>query len=393
MKIKICLIFCILFISVNSMFGQVKKNVKKPKSKTRIINTTNNSPIRKIDFKNITLQNIGAGKRTVTFKNGISSVISKDEEFFEDFEINMDVKSIKYVDFDNDGNDEAVLEIASRVELRVGAYWENDYIVESYKDGKLTILFHETRYKPESFELQGHKLVMKASVGTEDDPNCCPSLIETSIYEWQIDKFVLLSKTLTPTNQKTAGANRATTTKKAIESEIRKVDFRNFTYTNVKNPDEENVDVKVSKGKYIKGDQGSYDSWDFLINEIVYGDITNDGQEDALIRATLTKYGGSNPASSDTAYFFLYTFENEQPTQTSIIDFWNDYEPFSSFQSGCEELTLGSKIKTISNGKVTLNLLITGIECLHKGFTITANYTWKDNKLNLIGKPIKERTK
>jgi len=351
-----------------------------------------NLPIRKIDFKNATFKNVGLGKRTVIFRNGVSSEISKDVDFFEDSEVNTEITLITFVDFDKDRNDEVVIKVSSRVELKASAYWEEDYFVSAYKDGKLTQIFHETRYKPKSFEVQGNKLVMKASVAAENDPNCCPSLTETSVYEWQNGKFILLSKTVLPTNQKTT--TKATTTPNtATQSSIRKVDFRNFTYTNVKHPDDALLDITVSKGKYIKGDQGSYNSWDFVINEVIYGDITNDGQEDALIRATLTTYGSSNPASLDSAYFFLYTSENGTPTRIMDFDVWKDYEPFSNFQNGCEELILGAKIKAVSTGKATLNLLITGIECPHKGFTITSNYTWKDNKMILVGKPIKTRTR
>ncbi|HBF12068.1 MAG TPA: hypothetical protein DDW49_01550 [Deltaproteobacteria bacterium] len=90
---------------------------------------------------------------------------------------------------------------------------------------------------------------------------------------------------------------------------IRKVDFRNFTYGEVCTAGEKNISVK--NGIYFKDppdDPEKIHFVDFEIIKIVYGDITRDGLEDAVI-VTFCNTGGTGQFTNG----LLYTLDKGQP--------------------------------------------------------------------------------
>jgi outer membrane protein OmpA-like peptidoglycan-associated protein len=75
------------------------------------------------------------------------------------------------------------------------------------------------------------------------------------------------------------------------ESGIRRIDFKNYTYEYSESK------IKVRNGKW----KGKYPGEYFNVDKIVYGDVTGDGQEEAIV-ITSSSGGGSGNFSGATVY-------------------------------------------------------------------------------------------
>ena len=104
--------------------------------------------------------------------------------------------AVKYLDFDRDGNEEALITIAfgRRAE---GAYSE-EYFVYAQSNGSLRQVFRQSREKPQRMRINGLSIILTAPFWKTDDPGCCPSVIETAAYRWRGGGFVRISRQLRP---------------------------------------------------------------------------------------------------------------------------------------------------------------------------------------------------
>jgi Tol biopolymer transport system component len=184
-------------------------------------------------------------------------------------------------------------------------------------------------------------------------------------------------------------------TKRAnVIAEIRRVDFRNFTYP-LSHSDAEILKmqtVKVRGGKYDNGK--SDESWQaFNVKKILYGDLTGDGQAEALIMTT-TEWVGANPANSISQGIYVYTIENGMPTALMTpdgLDYWRDYSRYENSNDPCDGWVWGITPKTISNLIFTLELAVAGRHCVNKGYKVTMRYRWNNGHMGLGGIPLKRR--
>jgi hypothetical protein len=78
----------------------------------------------------------------------------------------------------------------------------------------------------------------------------------------------------------------------SAQGDIRRVDFKNFTYSPA--CIEKNEKLRVRNGEYTRGNPGdpSSDTIYFKVAEVVYGDLTGDGAEEAVV-VTLCNTGGT----------------------------------------------------------------------------------------------------
>jgi len=147
-------------------------------------------------------------------------------------------------------------------------------------------------------------------------------------------------------------------TKPSLTS-IRQVDFRNFTYTLTVEDQEElenaSKTLTVRKGEYItEVKNGFYQG--LYANKVIYGDITGDGVEDALVEISIMLYGGSPAAYEITRAYYIFTLRNGKTEFLTRLDVLSNYE------------------KT-------------------KPGNVFLNYKWDGNKLVLAKKPIRRKTK
>lgn len=172
---------------------QARSSRAKQRTSTR--NSQTGRGIRSVDFRNFTYTSVESDGRTtrLVLRKGknMSPGISTPSEYGSQLEY------VKYIDFDGDGNEEAVVSIVTTME-GAGAYWWGHYYVFAYRNGAPVQVFHENPYQADGIRVVGKSLVMSAPFWGEGDPNCCPSATEVTIYQWRGSGFVQVSRRLKP---------------------------------------------------------------------------------------------------------------------------------------------------------------------------------------------------
>lgn len=174
---------------------------------------------------------------------------------------------------------------------------------------------------------------------------------------------------------------------------IRHINFKNFTYLVSSAFFDKPVQVKAVKGKYLKGSKRSYDFWEFTVDKVIYGDLTGDTQEEALV-ITSVEQSGANPANSFDEGYYIYTLENGKPQLLGSItrsDIWNAYIPYENTNDECDGWVWGTK-GNIKNQKLVIELFVGGRQCVENGYDVTMTYSWNGSEFTLEGKPIKKRS-
>jgi hypothetical protein len=93
------------------------------------------------------------------------------------------------------------------------------------------------------------------------------------------------------------------------KSPIRQVDFKNFTYPKLPTGKCSMSEVRLINGRYdapadIAGKRPTVDCWSVALGPITYGDVTGDGEEEAIVE--LYAEAGGTEASED---IYLYTLK------------------------------------------------------------------------------------
>lgn len=149
---------------------------------------------------------------------------------------------------------------------------------------------------------------------------------------------------------------------------IRRVDFRNFTY-----PDACVGEAHVVDGQFSEEIEGSPFRWWFSVAGVVYGDLTGDGEEEAVV-LTLCNGGGSGVYSSGT----VYTMREGKPVP--IVDL-----PVGDRADG------GIEGVEIQNGLLVLTRNDgNGAMCCPE-FTVTLTYRVVGNQLVEAAPPVRRK--
>jgi hypothetical protein len=141
--------------------------------------------IRSIDFRNFTYT--GEGAAPLVLHDGKEAGEGDEGRKF---------LAVKYVDFNGDGNEEALVTISTG-RRGEGGYAE-EYYVYSERNGKPRQLFHESRQKPQLKRVQRRSILIVAPFWRSTDAGCCPSAVETAVYSWRGSGFVRVSRQLKP---------------------------------------------------------------------------------------------------------------------------------------------------------------------------------------------------
>jgi hypothetical protein len=152
-----------------------------------------------------------------------------------------------------------------------------------------------------------------------------------------------------PRKKITAGA----AAKPAAELRIRTINFQNFTYplSRVCSGDVKANFAKVVKGKLIISRDKDYGPQGFQVGKIIYGDLTGDGKEEAVVS---TSCGSLNPTSINQSPFgntYAYTIRNNKLELLSLFDETNLEAGYESYFGNDTFLFLGGAEK-ILNGKL-----------------------------------------
>lgn len=113
---------------------------------------------------------------------------------------------------------------------------------------------------------------------------------------------------LTKTEQSESKSNES-----QPKSPIRQLDFKNFTYPKLSTGKCSMAEVSLVNGKYnapegIAGTRPAVDCWSVDLGPITYGDVTGDGEEEAIVE--LYAEAGGTEASEDV---YIYTLQGGNP--------------------------------------------------------------------------------
>lgn len=179
--------FCIVIALVCGMdiFAQSKGRTQ----------SANKTGIRSVDFHNLAYNKVDVNDKSVKLRKGrnlVKGEYTPDSPYY-----GSEINTIKYLDFDGDGKEEALVVLDYTLE-QAGAYWVQHYFIFTYRNGKAQEIFHESRYKSSGFRLSGKSLIVMAPYWKDDDGHCCPSLDETATYAWRGTKFSRISQKFKP---------------------------------------------------------------------------------------------------------------------------------------------------------------------------------------------------
>lgn len=160
---------------------------------------------------------------------------------------------------------------------------------------------------------------------------------------------------------------------KQTEDEIRKVDFKNFTYEPVcagVDDKAEKVRVKDGEFKEEKEMDGYTERFYFNVFDVSYGDLTGDNQAEAIL-LTVCNTGGTGNFSEG----FVYTMKGGKPALLTRI------EGGDRAYGGLREARVKDNTLIVERNDVGE----LGGACCPE-FSITSNYKLSGNQLRLIGK-------
>ena len=142
---------------------------------------------------------------------------------------------------------------------------------------------------------------------------------------------------------------RRSKTNSAILSEIRHVDFRNFTY-----PFDGHTTVSVRYGKWEKlnPEQGDFASFD--ITQIAFGDLTGDGKEEAFIRANGDGNYGASGWNSVFERYYIYGMSGSKPELLSVFSSDDLDRLYAPYTNECDGRVMGTKSTGIRSRVISL---------------------------------------
>jgi hypothetical protein len=174
----------------------------------------------------------------------------------------------------------------------------------------------------------------------------------------------------------TSGSNTVT--------DIRKVDFLNFTYHSSLCSQEYG---RKGIGKIVAVRKGEFKNKNVYFtvadNKIIYADVTGDGREDAIVPIDC----GANTANFSLSEVYVYTIQDGRATLLAEIndkdmerDYRRSYPDAESYWGITEN---GLKVK---DGNLAIDVLVDGPHASPK-YIVTLEYRLSGKTLRLNGKP------
>jgi hypothetical protein len=175
----------------------------------------------------------------------------------------------------------------------------------------------------------------------------------------------------TNTNTPDTAQPEAASGKVTIDQEIRKVDFKNFTYEPSCAYDEnKKITVKNGEYSYEKPADGYTDRFFFKAFEISYGDLNGDNSEEAVVLTECNTGGTGNFTEG-----FIYTLKDGKPALFAKIP-------------GGDRADGGLRTARVDNGQLVVESndpSETGGACCPE-FILTTRYDASTGKLKQVGK-------
>lgn len=170
------------------------------------------------------------------------------------------------------------------------------------------------------------------------------------------------------------------------ETDIKKVDFLNFTYSSPLCSQEFGARgigkiVRVSKGEF-KNKSVYYSVGE---NKVVYGDVNGDGQEDAIVPISC----GATTANFSRSEVHVFTLKDGRPTPLAAMSdksFERDYRRYYPDMESYWGMSGNDKDIKVNNGNLEIEVLTDGPHAAPK-YTVTLQYHLTGASFQLTGKP------
>ena len=166
-------------------------------------------------------------------------------------------------------------------------------------------------------------------------------------------------------------------------TDIHEVDFNNFTYsaTGCSEYGIGSKPVKVKKGQYEK-DKGANKAYFGVVNnKALYGDLTNDGKDEAIIHTACGLTAGNG--GSDELY--VYTLNNGIPTLLAKLDYKGIEQAYSANFSGPIWSIVNGSVK-VAGGILSFEF-DAGLPHANPSHIASFKYRIEGNQLVLAEKP------
>jgi hypothetical protein len=170
----------------------------------------------------------------------------------------------------------------------------------------------------------------------------------------------------------------------ATVTDIRKVDFLNFTYPSSLCSAEFG---KQGIGKSVVVRKGEFKNksvyFSVIEDKVIYGDVTGDGREEAIVPVDC----GAITANFSRAEIYIYTLKDGRPTLVAAIsdkDMERDYRRYYPATESYWGVTGdGAKIR---NGNLEIEVLTDGSHASPQ-YIVTLEYHLSGESFGLLGKP------
>jgi hypothetical protein len=170
----------------------------------------------------------------------------------------------------------------------------------------------------------------------------------------------------------------------ATVTDIRKVDFLNFTYHSSLCSQEYG---RQGIGKIVRVRKGEFKTKNayFTVtdNRIVYADVTGDGREDAIVPIDC----GANGANFSLSEIYIYAIQNGRATflaETGDKVMERDYR--RSYPDAESYWGVNDKGVKVKDGHLEIEVLADGSHASPK-YIVTLEYRLRGKTLSLVGKP------
>jgi hypothetical protein len=141
--------------------------------------------IRSVDFRNFTYES-GMSADRIILRNGIFL------KGAPPLQNKSRIVSLRYVDLNEDGKQEAAIVIHTDVVGSMG--FAREYYVFEYREDQVRQVFHEWREQGGAMHIKANRLTIIAPFWADADAHCCPSYTETKVYEWRSGQFISVSR-------------------------------------------------------------------------------------------------------------------------------------------------------------------------------------------------------
>ncbi len=180
---KLTILFPILFLTCFST-AHVSFAAKALRQSQTAGTAKRTSGIRSVDFRNF------------TYDEGAEHLVLREGREERAGAEGSRLLNVKYIDFNADGKEEALVTLATGTRGAQG--YGEEYFVFAFDAGSPRQLFRESRQKPQSMSVNGRSIIIVAPFWKNADPGCCPSSIETAVYRWRGHGFVRASRQMRP---------------------------------------------------------------------------------------------------------------------------------------------------------------------------------------------------